>query len=238
MENKKNNLSFTIILFFVSAAFFAFSQIFMHATSSAPWDKSLFDIFSVNILDRSLARPYHHLLHKISDLTCALDLVVLPLAILIFSTVKSKRKTFTFFTLLLVYATCIFFSKGIYDFIKSTVERIRPYMYFENPSPKGILNGDFQHSFPSGHTCNACLGAAFFTATLVFYKKNLSLKKQSHLVSFLIALAYLIAAVTGALRIISGNHFFTDVIVGALLGSFEGYAVTLLNQKFLFKDSL
>ncbi len=232
-ENKNNTLAFTIALFILSLLLLAASQFFMKVTSSSPWDGvTKYNLDNLNFIDRSLAHAYNHKLHKLGDITCGINLILLPFIVLIFSVVKSDKKWMALISLILIYLTSFFFGKTIYDFIKSSVERIRPYMYFENPSPKGIANGDFQHSFPSGHTFNACMGAAFVTMSLLLQKHKGAFTK------IIIILAYTMVLTTGCLRILSGNHFFTDVLTGALLGTLEGYGVSLLNARFGTKLSL
>lgn len=66
-------------------------------------------------------------------------------------------------------------------------------------------NSDF-HSFPSGHTSNAFVGAEFFWQE---YKDKSPLLASS---------GYIIAATTGFLRIRNNKHWFSDVITGAGTG--------------------
>ena len=40
-----------------------------------------------------------------------------------------------------------------------------------------------------------------------------------------------IAALTGALRMASGNHYFTDVLVGALIGTSCGFLVPFMHTQ-------
>lgn len=66
-------------------------------------------------------------------------------------------------------------------------------------------HSDF-HSFPSGHTSNAFVGAEFFWQE---YKEKSTLLASS---------GYIIAAATGFLRIRNNKHWFSDVITGAGTG--------------------
>ena len=45
-----------------------------------------------------------------------------------------------------------------------------------------------------------------------------------------------LAALTGALRMASGNHFFTDVLVGAVLGTACGFAVPYMHTKLFYSN--
>lgn len=46
------------------------------------------------------------------------------------------------------------------------------------------------------------------------------------------ASAWTLAAATAVLRVASGNHFVTDVLAGALIGSFYGFAVPYVCSLF------
>ena len=45
----------------------------------------------------------------------------------------------------------------------------------------------------------------------------------------IIAASYSLAATTAVLRIMSGNHFMTDVLAGALLGTLWGIGIPMLH---------
>ena len=53
---------------------------------------------------------------------------------------------------------------------------------------------------------------------------------------FAVSLAFLIAALTGGLRMASGNHFFTDVLVGAVIGTAVGFTVPYLHSKGFYSN--
>ena len=61
-----------------------------------------------------------------------------------------------------------------------------------------------EHSFPSGHTSGAFAGAAFMHFGLM-------------LSPFWVIVAYLLAALTGYSRVVSNNHYYRDVIAGAVV---------------------
>lgn len=232
MNNSKKQIFFTSFLFLISFLLFLVSFFVMKSISSSPWDGTVFDIEKLNSLDKTLANPYSNFMHLVGTFVCGLAFLFLPLCFVIYSTIKSQNKKWTFFALILIFFTSYFFNKGFYDLLKSIVERVRPYMYFENPAEKGIANGDFKHSWPSGHTANAFLGTAFVTMNFIFSKDKSVWKK------IFIILGYVLSVVTGICRILSGNHFFTDVLSGAILGSLIGYGVSILNRKFGMKISI
>ncbi len=229
--SSKKQIFFTSILFFISVIIFVVSLFVMKITSSFPWDGTIFDISKVNFLDRNLANPYNHFLHIIGTITCGISYIFLPICFISYTVYKSQNKKWTFFVLFLIFCTTCLFNKGVYDLLKVLVERVRPYMYFENPAQKGILSGDFQHSWPSGHTANAFMGIAFITMNFIFSKDKSIWKK------IFIILGYFISAATGICRILSGNHYFTDVLSGGFLGSLIGFGIPFLNNKFGIKIS-
>jgi len=77
--------------------------------------------------------------------------------------------------------------------MKTTIRRMRP-------------NGDNDKSFPSRHTATSFLGSAIMHEEL----------KQAS--PFLSCSGYVIAIITGTLRIYHNKHWFSDVASGALLG--------------------
>ncbi len=78
--------------------------------------------------------------------------------------------------------------------VKESVHRVRPnYSYKIN-------------SFPSGHTATAFLGAEILCHELRDTNKALAYS------------GYVVAAVTGVLRVYDNKHWFSDVVAGAVLG--------------------
>jgi undecaprenyl-diphosphatase len=124
--------------------------------------------------------------------------------------------------LLLMYTEAALFSIGVKDALKGMVPRYRPYTYAEAAS--GPDDSDSWHSFPSGHTVMAFLGASFLTGCLLIAAPD------SPWTGPLIGASYTAAGTTGILRVLSGSHFITDVLAGALIGTAAGFAVPLLHR--------
>jgi undecaprenyl-diphosphatase len=172
---------------------------------------------TVNGFDSLLMFPYSEPLSITSDMTQYISFFT-PAA---FALVAPPSEGLE---ISLLYGTSALLSFGTRTLMKKTIERIRPYMYDSNPP--GDME-DYNESFPSGHSIMAFTGAAFTHALFA-----LRYPDSPYRVPVTIA-AWTFASATAALRVASGNHFVTDVLAGAAIGSFFGFAVPYLAWKFL-----
>lgn len=124
----------------------------------------------------------------------------------------------------LEYAVTIAFAYGTKELAKLCVSRPRPYMYFDNVPQNKIDDGDWDDSFFSGHATLSFAAAGFTTFMFCQYFPDSPWKIP------VISASYLLAATTAGLRLFSGNHFFTDVLCGAVVGSAIGYLVPYVNS--------
>ena len=177
-----------------------------------------FNIEDINPLDRKMVFAYSSSLHKISTVSCVAGL--LTPGLLAFTTDSSE-----WLTISLMYAEAFLLANGIKELTKTLVYRPRPYMYFEGYPQKKIDEGDWDDSFFSGHTSLAFTGAAF--TSYVFSKYN----PDSPWRFAVAAGTYTLAAATGIMRVAGGNHFVTDVLVGAAVGTACGILVPWLHTK-------
>lgn len=128
------------------------------------------------------------------------------------------------FGISLAYAAAGGLSFGTRTLMKMAVERNRPYLYFDDmPDPSSTLYeeliADRDDSFPSGHSIMAFTGAAFTHAVFALRYPDSPYRKASTIT------AWSLAATTAVLRVASGNHFVSDVLVGSAIGTFFGFAV-------------
>ena len=116
--------------------------------------------------------------------------------------------------------------KQMFELAKLSINRYRPMCYFESGDSYDSYkdDGDFANSFPSGHSTMAFAGAAF--SSYVFWKYF----PESPLRYAVCAGSFSFAAATAVSRVLSGNHFVSDVAVGALIGSCTGFLVPFLHQ--------
>lgn len=183
----------------------------------AEYDGETFDKDDVNAFDRKFMHEYSSSKDKAADFilatTMATPLVLIP-------TGKNE-----WFTEAVMYAETLLIANGIKGISKLCFKRTRPYMYYDSDTwPRGdVKNGDFKNSFPSGHTTIAFASATFTSYTFSKYFPDSVWKYP------VIAGSYALALTTSTLRLMSGNHFMTDVLAGAAIGSAVGFLVPWLH---------
>lgn len=107
------------------------------------------------------------------------------------------------------------------EILKKVIDRPRPYTYFEG-APENEKD-DWNNSFPSGHTTLSFASAGFVSYVFSRYYSDSKWKIP------VIAASYTAATATAVLRIMSGNHFMTDVFAGALIGTIWGIGIPMLH---------
>ncbi len=179
---------------------------------------------NINGFDRYFMNPYDKSLDSAADIT--LVCAMMAPGVLVFT---DKEE---WVTEAVMYAETLLIANGIKEITKLCVSRPRPYMFYNEAGksvPEEDLNdGDWANSFPSGHTTMAFAGATFATYTFAKYNPD-SFWKYG-----VAAGSYSLAAATSVLRMKSGNHFASDVLAGALIGSATGFLVPwchTFNQK-------
>lgn len=173
------------------------------------------NINSINGFDRTFMNPYSKTLDTMGDIT----LFAAIASPLILALTPSEE----WLTIGTMYAESLMFANGIKELLKLSVHRPRPYMYYENYPAEKVLDGDWNDSFPSGHTSFAFASATFCSYV---YAKYFPDGWGKWVVS---ASAYSLAIATATFRMLSGNHFATDVLTGALIGSLSGFLIPWLH---------
>lgn len=225
--SKKQLLQF-FLLFVLGCAILGLS-IFLRELRTIPeWNGQVYDLQTVNSLDASLAHPYNYKIDKAANLALASAhgiLCIICFLIPGFLALKNKKGLPDVFLNFFFYCECWAYTFGIYRILKTLGGRLRPYMYFPEPSLKDIAEGDFISSWPSGHTSAAFIAAGYLFCWLLSSNFNARIKK-----TVLIAVL-IIAGITGYLRILSGNHFLTDVTTGAIIGFSTSLLILMVNQR-------
>ena len=123
-----------------------------------------------------------------------------------------------------LYAESVLLAMGIKDILKGLLRRYRPYMYFNDPPDHLLVDKDRFFSFPSGHTTVSFTAASFLTYIfLTWYPDS----------PWVIPVAlggFSIAAATATLRVLSGQHFVSDVFTGAAIGTICGWIVPYIHS--------
>lgn len=176
----------------------------------------LLDSSEVNAFDRLSMQPYS----KPLDTTAS----VLQFAIIATPAVFAAAPSDTWSAIGFQYAETMMLAQGFAWAGKLLFDRARPYTYFAGAPSDALSDGDWLCSTPSGHATRS-FAAAVFTATTFC-----SIFPESKAKIPVVAATVGSAAAVAILRVMSGNHFATDVIAGAALGSFCGFIVPWLHS--------
>ncbi len=177
----------------------------------------VYDKDDVNALDRIFMNSYSKKLDRAGDISLVAAMAA-PAVLL--ATEKEE-----WFTVGVMYAETLLIANGIKELTKLCVTRARPYMYYDPSTyPEDDLeDGDFANSFPSGHSTMAFAGATFASYTFSKYFPDSPYRYA------VTGGSYALALTTAALRVKSGNHFMTDVMTGAAIGTAVGFLVPWLH---------
>jgi membrane-associated phospholipid phosphatase len=123
----------------------------------------------------------------------------------------------------LVMLEALTVSFSVTQVYKIAVERPRPFTYNPNAPLKAKLQYDAAQSFFSGHASTAFCAAAAFSMT--FHRRHP--RSPSRYVVWVGSFS--LAATTALLRERAGKHYWTDLLVGAAVGTLVGIGVPWLH---------
>ncbi|WP_010257463.1 phosphatase PAP2 family protein [Treponema primitia] len=172
----------------------------------------------INNFDRPLMYSYDGQIDTITSIG-AYGLLVLP-ALSLAGNIKDFNAIATYG---IMYAEAFLLTYGTKDILKNAINRYRPYCY--SGEIPGDQSSEYEDSFPSGHTSLAFMAAGFLSSTFLTEYPDSKWRIP------VVGISYSLAAGIAAGRILSGNHFLTDVIVGAGIGSLYGYLIPALHLK-------
>ncbi len=180
----------------------------------------------INSFDRSAINNWNQDLDQISNvgkyaLLASPGLMLLP-------QIKAKNWN-NVVTYSVMYFETAMLNVGVTELSKALAHRVRPYLYGDNLTIEKktdiINNEEVYDSFFSGHTSAAFSSAVFLSKTYTdIYGKSTWSK-----VIWVSSLS--LASTVGYLRYESGQHFPTDIIAGAIVGSTIGYLIPELHKK-------
>jgi len=176
---------------------------------------AVFDRNSVNGFDRLFMKPYNK---KIDVSATFVGGSVCAAGALLALAPKSD-----WVTIGTMYAETFALAYSLKCMGKFLVGRTRPYMYFDGYPDEAFTDSDWNDSFPSAHSTFAFAAATFTSYTFCKYFPDNPWRFA------VIGGTYAVAAVTGGLRVASGNHFVTDVLAGVVIGSACGFVVPYLH---------
>ena len=124
-----------------------------------------------------------------------------------------------------MFVETILLTQGTKQMIKTFVPRYRPYTYWSEP-----MDDDYADSFPSGHTA-----LTFAVCSFSAYTFGKLFPESEWKTAFGIA-SYSVATAVAVLRVVSGSHFASDVLTGALIGTAFGIGVPAVHGTAAGKD--
>ncbi len=172
----------------------------------------------VNAFDRWAASNYSPEVSKTSDYL-ATGIIIAPAGFLSMNEVRKD-----WIILSTMYAETMLWAVSAPSYAKVTALRIRPFVYNSDAPLEKKLNTDVRFSFFSSHACVAFASAVF---TGIVFDDYFPDSKYS---LYVWGCTITAASMVGAMRIMSGKHFPSDVIAGAAVGSLIGYVVPALHR--------
>ena len=137
--------------------------------SSSNLQNKVFNKDELSKLDKLFINPYSKTLDNLGTVG-SFALLASPLLLL----TEPKEEWFTIGTM---YVETVLLAYSLKDFGKVLVNKPRPYMYNNTYPQKEIENGDWNKSFPSGHTTLAFTGAAYTSYVFSKYNPSSSLRQ-------------------------------------------------------------
>ena len=176
------------------------------------------DLGELNSLDRSVVGRQNPAMNHLSDISLGL-IFALPVVFDYWELGLSK----SFYEDMAVYIETLSVNGGLVAIVKYSVQRPLPRTYDGDPLLVNAPGG--YRSFYSGHTANAF--AALTTAAMTLKLRHPDTGWWPWAVTGILGTSVALE------KISDGQHFYTDVIVGAAVGTALGIAVPLLHKKSL-----
>lgn len=175
------------------------------------------DFEALCVLDQMMRAGYSWEIDLISELSLYMSLFA-P-ALLAFN-----REIDEIFVLGAMFMETVLIANGVKDTLKGLLPRYRPYMYGDSPPLHLVGESERYFAFPSGHTTMAFAGASFLAYVFLTWYPS----------SFwgipIAAAGMLSATATAVLRVLAGQHFISDVLVGGVIGLSCGWIIPHLHR--------
>jgi len=179
----------------------------------------------INVFDRFTADNYSKHDARLSEYTSKTAIYIPALTTL--GLMKTDRRTFisTCSQIGIMYFETTLITSGLTNIAKGTFRRYRPYCYNENVPVSKKLKPDCRASMWSGHTSSAFAGAVF-AGTIMNEILPSSIPTRFVWITGITA-----SAATAYLRVQSGEHFPSDVLAGAAIGSLTGWIIPEIHKR-------
>ena len=201
-----------------------FSQISKKSNSSLAEVESL-KISKIDWFDRWAVHPYNH---SIDELSYKPFFLAMPLPLIVFGIDKKMRKDFWKLTFL--YGEAMTLTGVLYTSAVHFVNRHRPLVY-ESASPIGTReSSNSRNSFFAGHVALVGTSVFFIAQTYADYHPDSRYKWAFY------SGAAAMTALTGYWRNLAGEHFPTDITLGAAVGVASGLLVPLLHRRIKMRQ--
>ena len=181
---------------------------------------------NINSFDRAAADNYSENIAYLTD-GMAVVSVISPIILFLDKDIKSD------FTKIFIMGSENFLWSAFLPYYgKGLAQRTRPYAYNSSVPTDKKLDADAKKSFFSTHTCLAFSSAVFLSKVYSDYFP------ESEYTAYIWGGSLLFAGAVGYLRVAAGEHYLSDVITGAAVGSIIGYAIPVIHKKGAKNDGL
>jgi len=168
--------------------------------------------------DRSATYNWSKSLTTLSDVSVAITMLS---PVLLFID-KSVQKDFQ--PIGAMYFETLLFSTFVPSIAKGLSARSRPFVYNAEAPQEIKLDAEAKKSYFSGHTTVAFASAVFLSSVYDNYFPD------SKYTKYIWAGSLTTASLVGYLRYASGNHYPTDILTAAVVGSAIGYLIPYLHK--------
>jgi len=173
---------------------------------------------SINWFDRNATYKFSEEASKASDILVGF---CLSSPLILFSDRKIREDWAAYS---LMYVETIGLALSVPSIGKGSIKRIRPYAYNPVVPIEMKTNSDARRSFFSRHATLAFSSAVFVSAVYSSYYPN------SEWNFYIWSGSLLTASVTSYLRYEAGEHFPSDLVMGAAVGSAIGYLIPFMHK--------
>ena len=188
-------------------------------TEPIPYEElKTFSRKNINSFDRGATYNWSPRAAEWSDILLMTS-IASPLLLFTSSAVRNDAGTYT-----TMFLQNILTTYSVSHLPKALIRRYRPYSYNDEVEDEIRSSPAAKLSFFSAHTSVAFASAVFLSIT--FNKYN----PDSNLTPYIWGTSLLISSAVGYLRYASGNHFPTDLIAGAIIGSVVGFLIPLIHE--------